>query len=76
MLVVDDQPCWHTLIAAVVALDPQIVIVAQATGARRRDTHPRSFCVGKGRADLPSGERAKKERWGRCSTYRLITPLP
>ena len=32
MLVVDDQPCWHTLIAAVVALDPQIVIVAQATG--------------------------------------------
>lgn len=39
MLVVDDQPCWHTLIAAVVALDPQIVIVAQATGGAAALAH-------------------------------------
>lgn len=32
ILVVDDQPCWHTLIAAVVTPDPQVTIVEHVAG--------------------------------------------
>ncbi len=33
---------------------------------QRRDTYPRYFLVGNLRADLPSGERTKKQAVGCC----------
>jgi len=39
ILVVDDQPCWHTLIAAVVTLDPHVTIVGQVAGGAAALAH-------------------------------------